>query len=113
MAPAPAAAPASVPVAGPAVDPEEIAILLERGKAFVARGDLAAARLLLRRAAEAGDAQAALLLGSTWDPAALKQLEVLGAVGDAAQAQLWYRRAAELGSADAGKRLDALARGTR
>jgi hypothetical protein len=105
--------PIVAPVTAPAVDPEEIAILLERGKAFVARGDIAAARLLLRRAAEAGDAQAALLLGSTFDPAALKQLEVLGAVGDAAQAQLWYQRAAELGSTDAAKRLDSLARGSR
>jgi hypothetical protein len=109
----PSTAPAAVPAAGPAVDPEEIAILLERGKAFVARGDLAAARLLLRRAAEAGDAQAALLLGSTFDPAALRQLEVLGAVGDAAQARLWYQRAAELGSTDAARRLDSLARGSR
>lgn len=110
---APASAAAAAPAQAQAVDPEEIAILLERGKAFVARGDLAAARLLLRRAAEAGDAQAALLLGSTFDPAALKQLEVLGAVGDAAQAQLWYQRAAELGSADAARRLDSLARGSR
>lgn len=92
----------------PAIDPEEIAILVDRGKTFLARGDLAAARLLLRRAAEAGDAAAALLLGSTFDPAALKQLEVLGAVGDAAQARIWYRRAAELGSADAARKLGAL-----
>jgi hypothetical protein len=91
-----------------AVDPEEVAILLDRGKAFLARGDLAAARLLLRRAAEAGDAQAALLLGSSFDPVALKQLDVVGAVADSAQARAWYQRAAELGSADAARRLDGL-----
>ncbi|RAI30285.1 hypothetical protein CH340_22020, partial [Rhodoplanes serenus] len=91
-----------------AVDPEEVAILLDRGKAFLARGDLAAARLLLRRAAEAGDAQAALLLGSSFDPVALKQLDVVGAVADPAQARAWYQRAAELGSADAARRLDGL-----
>lgn len=100
-------------VAVPVVDPEEIAILLERGKAFLARGDLAAARLLLRRAAEAGESQAALLVGSTFDPAALKQLEVLGAVGDQAQARQWYQRAAELGSAEAARRLESLDRSGR
>ncbi|RAI42021.1 hypothetical protein CH341_20555, partial [Rhodoplanes roseus] len=106
-------APARAEPVAPAVDPEEVAILLDRGKAFLVRGDLAAARLLLRRAAEAGDAQAALLLGSTFDPAALKQLEVVGAVGDPVQARQWYQRAAELGSADAGRRIESLSRAAR
>lgn len=93
----------------PVVDPEEVALLIDRGKAFLAGGDVAAARLLLRRAAEAGDAPAALLLGATFDPAALERLKILGAVGDAAQARQWYQRAAALGSADAARKLDALA----
>ena len=45
------------------------ATLVKRGQDFIANGDLAAARLVLRRAADGGDAQAALLLGSTYDPA--------------------------------------------
>ncbi|MFD2181134.1 hypothetical protein [Rhodoplanes azumiensis] len=93
----------------PVVDAEEIALLIDRGKAFLAGGDVAAARLLLRRAAEAGDAPAALLLGATFDPVALERLQILGAVGDAAQARQWYQRAAALGSPDAARKLDALA----
>ncbi|MFL9826323.1 hypothetical protein, partial [Rhodoplanes sp. SY1] len=100
---------AAVMPPAPAVDPEEIALLIDRGKAFLAGGDVAAARLLLRRAAEAGDAPAALLLGATFDPAALERLQILGAVGDAAQARHWYQRAAALGSTDAVRKLDALA----
>ena len=60
------------------LDPEEIATLVKRGQDFIANGDLASARLVLRRAAEGGDAQAALLLGSTFDPATFERLKVLG-----------------------------------
>ena len=39
---------------------EEIIVLLKRGKDLIAAGDLAAARIVLRKAAEANDAEAAL-----------------------------------------------------
>lgn len=47
-----------------------LALLVQRGKdlIIIATGDLATARLLLRRAAEANDAEAALALGTTYDP---------------------------------------------
>ena len=48
-------------------DSEEIATLIKRGKDLLDNGDLSAARLLLRRAAEAGSAEGALMLGSTFD----------------------------------------------
>jgi len=89
-------------------DDEEIAILLKRGQDFLANGDLAAARLLLRRAAEAGSAEAALALGTTFDPVTLQRLGAIGAVADPAQARQWYQRAAELGSSAASQQLAGL-----
>ena len=43
------------------LDPREIADLIKRGERFISAGDLASARLVLQRAAEAGDPQAALM----------------------------------------------------
>jgi hypothetical protein len=83
------------------LDADEIAALVKRGKDFVNHGDLIAARLLLRRAAEAGSAEAALALGETFDPVVFQRLHVIGIEPDAARAQKWYQRAAELGSAAA------------
>jgi len=90
------------------LDGEEIAVLLKRGQDFLADGDLAAARLLLRRAAEAGSAEAALALGTTFDPVTLQRLGAIGAVSDPAQARQWYQRAAELGSSAASQQLAGL-----
>ena len=58
------------------LDPDEIVSSLRRGDALIASGDLAAARLVLRRAAEAGDARAAMTLAETYDPAILEKLGV-------------------------------------
>jgi Sel1 repeat-containing protein len=90
------------------LDDEEIAILLKRGQDFLANGDLAAARLLFRRAAEAGSAEAALALGTTFDPVTLQRLGAIGAVADPAKARQWYQRAAELGSSAASQQLAGL-----
>lgn len=88
---------------------DEIANLLRRGQSALQNGDFAAARLLLRRAAEAGNAQAALALAATYDPTALKELGALGTKADVAQARLWYRKAADAGSAEAMQRLQLIA----
>lgn len=93
------------------LDSEEIAILIKRGKDLLADGDLAAARLLLRRAAEAGSADGALTLGTTFDPAVLQRLGAIGAMADLAKARQWYQRAAELGSSAASQKLAGLADG--
>jgi hypothetical protein len=93
------------------LDSEEIAILIKRGKDLLADGDLAAARLLLRRAAEAGSAEGALTLGTTFDPAVLRRLGAIGATPDLAKARQWYQRAAELGSSAASQQLAGLADG--
>jgi hypothetical protein len=90
----------------------EIAVLLKRGKNLIASGDLAAARIVLRRAADANNAEAALALAATYDPFVLQELKVYGFTGDAAIARTWYEKAAELGSSVAPRRLEILTRGS-
>jgi len=93
-------------IGGPLVlDADEIAALVKRGQDFATNGDLVSARLLLRRAAEAGSAEAALALGETFDPIVFQRLHVIGIEPDAASAQKWYQRAAELGAAAASQHL--------
>ncbi len=72
-------------------------------------GDISSARLLLRRAAEAGNAEAALALGSTFDPTVIARLGAIGVRTDAEKAREWYRRAAALGSSLASQQLANLA----
>jgi hypothetical protein len=86
-------------------DDEEISTLIKRGQDFVRNHDFASARLLLKRAAEAGSAAAALSLGETFDPLVLQQFHEIGVQPDLAQARDWYERAARLGSDAASQRL--------
>ncbi|MGB6539964.1 MAG: hypothetical protein WBF03_03690 [Xanthobacteraceae bacterium] len=87
------------------LDDQEIAALVMRGKDFIANGDLASARLLLQRAAEAGNANAALALGATFDPLVIQHLGAVGGEPDAARARKWYLKAVELGSTAASQQL--------
>ncbi len=91
------------------LDPREVAALVKRGQDLLASGDVQSARLLLLRGAEARDARAALLVGTTYDPVLLRQIGADGPMADAAQARLWYQRAKEWGEPDAQRKLDALA----
>lgn len=114
-APAPVAAtpPAPEPAASaPAseLSPEELAALLKRGQQLAASGDIAAARLTLRAAAEAHNAQAALALGATYDPVVLRSLGIMGVTPDVAMARGWYEKAKAYGSAEAPRRLEMLAK---
>jgi TPR repeat protein len=93
----------------PRLDAEEIAVLLKRGQELVAIGDLASARVVLRRAAEAHDARAALALAGTYDPLVLEKLAVYGLRADISLARSWYETAKEFGSAEAPRRLEMLA----
>ncbi len=101
-------APSAPAPAARQLDRDEVATLLKRGGEFIAQGDIAAARLMLRRAAETRDAQAALALGGTYDPGVLRKLGVLGFSGEVGEARIWYEKAAELGSAEAARRLEQL-----
>jgi TPR repeat protein len=107
-----AAAAAEPMVPGDAIhhlDPGEIALSIRRGNDLIASGDLAAARLVLRRAANAGDAHAAMTLAGTYDPVVLEKLGVHGFVPDAAMARVWYEKARKAGSVAAPQRLEVLA----
>ena len=81
----------------------EAANLIERGRDLLRSGDVASARLLFRRLADAGIADAALALAATYDPRYLAEHNLIGVVGDAAKARDWYERASELGSIEAGR----------
>jgi TPR repeat protein len=70
---------------------------LSRGDSFLHAGDVASARLFYERAADAGDWQAAIRMGATFDPTFLARAGVR-AGGDPAQAQSWYRHALDLGA---------------
>lgn len=104
-----AAPPPSKAAGGIGLDSAEIAAMIKRGRDFLMTGDLASARLLLRRAAEAGSAEAALALGATFDPLVIRRLGAVGTAPDVAQARKWYQRAADLGSSAATGQLAKLA----
>jgi hypothetical protein len=110
LPPSPAAdpvAPARPPVRE--LDPESIKLLMQQGEQFVASGDLVAARLVYRRAAESGNAAAALALGATFDPVVLAKIGVKGMGADIEKARSWYEKAKEFGSPEAPRRLEMLA----
>jgi hypothetical protein len=91
------------------LDADEIGSLLRRGDALIASGDLAAARLVLRRAVDAGDARAAMMLAETYDPATLEKMGVHGVLPDLAVARGWYEKAKKFGAMEATQRLELLA----
>ena len=109
------AAPSAIPAPSPpaetvrTLDPREVAALIRRGQDLLASGDVQSARLLLMRGAEARDARAALLVGTTYDPALLRQIGADGPLADTAQARTWYQRAKDWGEPDAQRKLEALA----
>lgn len=115
--PSAALPPATLPITPPAVRPaasdsaldaDEIDRLVKRGEDYLAHGDIAAARLVLTRAADSGAARAAFSLAQTFDPAVLKRLNVLGFKADVAQARAWYEKASASGSTEATRRLGEL-----
>jgi hypothetical protein len=90
------------------LDAETLAALMTRAKSLLALGDIAAARLLLERAANAQDATAAFLLARTYDPAVLGVRDTRSITPDPVMARDWYRKAASFGSAEAQQRLTQL-----
>ena len=82
------------------MDRDELAGLMKRARALIAAGDIAPARLLLLRAADARESSAALLLAQTYDPAVLGQPDVRSLAPDPEAARQWYRKALEFDQAD-------------
>ena len=101
----PAAVPATAPPGARRIDAEELATLLKRARSLISIGDFAPARLLLKRAADAQEASAALLLAQTYDPAVLGKQDMRSIAPDPALAREWYQKAARYGSVDAQQRL--------
>jgi hypothetical protein len=91
------------------LDPEEIKLFMKQGEQFIAAGDVVTARIVFQRAAEAGDANAAMALGATYDPTVLAKLGVAGLGADVEKARTWYQKAESLGSTEATRRLAILA----
>ena len=89
------------PPAQPRSSSLETASLLESGDRLFGMGDVISARLFYERAAEAGDGQAALRLGETYDPTFLERAKLRAIKGDLKAAAFWYRRATELGIVEA------------
>lgn len=88
---------------------DEIEALLKRGHDLLSSGDISGGRLILTRAAEAGEPRASLALAGTFDPAVMGYLGVVGIPPDLVKARSWYTRAAEQGSQEASRRLERLA----
>ena len=78
---------------------------MKRGEAYIADGDLAAARLVLQRAAEGGDPRATMALAGTYDPIVLEKLDVHGFASDIALARTWSSAQRSTGSPEAPRRL--------
>jgi hypothetical protein len=87
-------------------DAAEIAQMIKKGAELMANGDVAAARLMYQRAAEAGEATAAFALAESYDPLLLA---TGGIPPDVGLAQTWYAKARDMGSPQAPERLDRLA----
>jgi hypothetical protein len=100
------ARPPPAPLPARRLDADELAALVKRARGLIAIGDIAPARLLLERAADAQEAGAALLLAQTYDPAVLGKPDARSIMPDPATARGWYEKAAKLGSRDAQRRLD-------
>jgi hypothetical protein len=79
--------------------------LLIQGLRLLVLGNINSSRLLFRRAADAGNAHAALILGDTFDAERLVQFGVVGVQPDHDNAVYWYERADELGAPEAKERL--------
>ncbi len=96
------------PPASPTMKPEDrerAVMFLTRANSILAAGDVASARQLFQKAADAGLAEAAIAMGATFDPVELGRLGVRGLKGDPETARKWYERARTLGAPGAEERL--------
>ena len=109
---APAARSMTAPTKAPAMAADEARQLLERGDRLMKLGDIVSARALYTRALDADQANAALRLGSTFDPLIYQRIGVRGLQPDAGKAMEWYLTAAEAGNENARRAYDALKRAT-
>ncbi len=93
------------PAAGEPIDPSEADFLMQQGRQALSGGDISAARVVFRRLADAGIAEAALAFAETYDPIYLAKHNVIGLLGDRATAKDLYERARQVGSTEADRML--------
>lgn len=113
--PPPAAKPPVPPAASQRTEPaplteeqQRATAFITRGRSLVEAGNISAARLFYRRAADAGLADGALALAGTYDPVELARMRVAGVQPDVALAREWYEKARALGAREADERLQRL-----
>ncbi len=78
--------------------PALMAVLMKRGNEALELGDIASARLLFQRAAEGGNAAAAVAMGKTYD----RNFAPSASAQDSTRALEWYVKAVALGDPNAG-----------
>ena len=100
--------PGGAEATGTAADQAAAKELVAQGSRLIERGEIVAARSVYQRAAEMGSGEAALALGSTYDPNRLWSLGALGMVGSKERARHWYARANDLGHPEANGRMQLL-----
>jgi hypothetical protein len=87
-----------------------VAAKMKIGVELMTYGEVAAARVMFQRAAEAGDGAGAFALAETYDPLVLGAVRLREAIKpDVALARTWYERARDLGSLEARDRISRLA----
>ncbi len=96
------------PKAAEAQGNAEAAKLIARARVLLGQGNIGAARIVLERAAESGNAQASFMLAETYDPVILSAWGTYGTRGEAAKAREHYAKAHAGGIREAKDRLDAL-----
>ncbi|MDB5580490.1 MAG: hypothetical protein JWR80_5666 [Bradyrhizobium sp.] len=96
------------PASAPSKDSPEVIRLLARARLLLDQGNVVAARALLERAAEIGDAQASFKLAETYDTAILLAWQTQGTRGDTAKARDLYAKALAGGIQEARSRIEAL-----
>jgi hypothetical protein len=87
--------------------------LMTRARQLIQQGNISAARNMLERAVEGGNARALFALAETYDPNMLSTWGTVGIQGDVAKARELYGRALAGGVEDANARLKAMAQNSR
>jgi hypothetical protein len=94
------------PAASP--PPPTVRYAIAQGDTSFADGKVLVARFYYLQAVDAGDADAAVRIGETFDPAFLTLGRLRRVLANREAARFWYRRALDLGATQAKQRLDNL-----
>jgi hypothetical protein len=86
----------------------EAAKLIARARALLGQGNIGAARIVLERASDSGNAKASFMLAETYDPVILSAWGTYGTRGEVVKAREHYAKAHAGGIQEAKGRLDAL-----